>query len=180
MRPAETCGCASSPCSSSRASSVRTVEGAQVSSGSAAIDFDATGCPLLRCSSTTAQRIRSWRWVSMMRLYAPPHRRQQAPATRPQCLARNAPSQSGLDLCLGVADDLVAALLRDRVDHDPGTVGLAHGAADDDLLLWQPHAAKLDRQALEVLGPSRRLGLRAGDLRHGPQTVKDLAGQADG
>ena len=31
-----------------------------------------------------------------------------------------------------------------------------------------------------MLRPSRRRGVRAGDLRHGPETVKDLAGQADG
>jgi hypothetical protein len=47
-RPAETCGCASRPCSSSSASSLRIVDGPQSKSGSAAIDFDATGWPVRR------------------------------------------------------------------------------------------------------------------------------------
>src|SRR4051812_48623826 len=77
---------------------------------------------------------------------------------------------SGLldDLRLGVADDLVSALLGDGLDHRPAVGDLRHLTAHDELLLEQPDAAELDRQALERLRAARRLGLRPRDPRHRP------------
>ena len=72
------------------------------------------------------------------------------------------------------------ALLGDRVDQHAAVGGLAHGASDHDLLLGHAHAAKLDREALEMLGAAGRLGLRARDLGHRPEAVQDAPGQADG
>ena len=93
--------------------------------------------------------------------------------------ARSARPAQSSQLGLGVADDLLAVLLGDRVDDRAPVADLAHRAAHDDLLLGHAHAAELHRQPLQVRGPARRLGLRARDLRHRPQPVQDPPRQPD-
>src|SRR5487761_971256 len=86
---------------------------------------------------------------------------------------------SDVELGLSVADDLVAGLLSDRV-YDHVTVrGLADSARNDDLLLGDAHAAELDGQPLQRGGAAGGLGLRARNLRHGPETVQDPPGKTN-
>src|ERR1700686_2074595 len=85
-----------------------------------------------------------------------------------------------LHLGLGVANDPLAVLLGEGVDDGAPVGDLADGAGDEHLLLGYAHAAKLNGEALEVLGPTGGLGLGAGDLSHAPETVQDTPWQPDG
>src|SRR3954449_1699367 len=76
---------------------------------------------------------------------------------------------------LGVADDGLAVLLGDGVDDRDAVGHLLDGARDGDLALGQSDAAELDGQAPERVRAAAGLGLGAGDLRHGPEAVQDLA-----
>ena len=59
------------------------------------------------------------------------------------------PAQAHLELGLGVADDLVVALGRDRVGDEATVVGLTDRGGDDYLLLGKAQAAKLHGQPPE-------------------------------
>src|SRR4051794_30032883 len=121
-RPAEVCGWASRPCSSSIASSLRTVDGPAAISASPANVFEPTGSPVAAYASTTLRRISSWRGDSTSAMVG-----RGAGSADPQ-------------LGLGVADDRLAVLLGDRVDADGAVGDPGHGGAHDDLVLGQPHA----------------------------------------
>src|SRR3954447_10361082 len=82
------------------------------------------------------------------------------------------------ELGLGVADDAAVALRGLGLGHDLAVTGLLHGRGDNDLLLGDPHAPELDRQAPQRARIARRLGVRPGDLRHRVEAVEDVAGQA--
>src|SRR6476646_8896778 len=72
-----------------------------------------------------------------------------------------------LDLCLGVADELIPALLGDSVDHDTVAVDRLDRAADGDLLLGHSHAAELHAEALQGAGVAVcQPGVGAGDEAH--------------
>src|SRR5262249_20846472 len=66
MRPAEVCGCVSSPKRSSSASSARTVDGDTVIPARTTGLFEPTGSPLSTYSSTTRRRTSAWRSVSVV------------------------------------------------------------------------------------------------------------------
>src|SRR5919107_2049259 len=86
---------------------------------------------------------------------------------------------TGLEPCLGVADDRLAVLLGDGVHDGDAVARLLHGARDRDLALGEGDTAELDLEPLERVRPAGGLGQRAGDLRHRPQAMEDLAGEAD-
>src|SRR5680860_139631 len=84
-----------------------------------------------------------------------------------------------LKLGLGVADDLVAALLGHRVHHHGAVAGLLDGARHRDLLLGHAHAAELHGEALEgarIAAGRAHVGAR--HLGHAIEAVKDVARQA--
>src|SRR5215211_7466462 len=86
----------------------------------------------------------------------------------------------GLELRLGVLDDLVVALGGLERHHGAALAALAIGAGDHDLLLRHAHPAELDRQAPQRARVTAG-GLRAGarDLRHRVEAVQDVRRQAD-
>ena len=66
MRPAEVCGCVSSPSDSSSASSPRTVDGETPSPERSTIVFEPTGSPVAMYSSTTLRRMSRLRVLSSL------------------------------------------------------------------------------------------------------------------
>src|SRR3954451_519737 len=78
-----------------------------------------------------------------------------------------------------VADDLVPALLRNGVDHNPAVALLRDRARHRDLLLGEAHPAKLHGQPLERAGVAAGGGrVGPGHLSHRVEAVEDVAGQA--
>src|SRR5918997_7075584 len=124
MRPAEVCGCSSSPASSSRASSARTVDGPQGTSSCSAIHLEPTGWSRSTWASTTLRRMNLCREEISTAL-----------------------NLDAAELCLGVLDDLLAVLLGVEVDDDGVAASLPFLPRHRDRLLGESHPAELDRQA---------------------------------
>src|SRR5215210_6139136 len=153
-RPADVCGCSSSPTSSRLASSARTVDGPQGTSSCSAIHLEPIGWSSSRWASTSLRSRNVWRGVSATRL-----------------LWRQ--------LGLYVLDDLVSALLGLGGDDHAPLALLLHRAGNRDLLLGEPHPAELDGQPPQA--PRIATGgvdARPGHLGHRPQAVEDVRGQA--
>src|SRR5436190_356610 len=130
---------------------------------------------------TIATRSVTWESVSVgARMASTTLRRMSCCRAVGVAIARPILGAGGPDLGLGVADDLLARLLGQRVDRRDSVGDLAHGRAHHQLLLGEAHAAELDAQARERLRPARGLGLGARHLGHHPQPVEDLARQTDG
>src|SRR6185437_4752562 len=87
---------------------------------------------------------------------------------RPIC-ERHPGTSSDLQLGLSVADDLVARLFGNRIHDRAAITRLGH-----------THPAELDGQPLQCRRTSGGLCLSPRDLRHGPQSMHDAPGQADG
>src|SRR6188508_3131246 len=112
MRPAEVCGWLRKPARSRAASSLRTVEALHSTSPRPAIAREPTGRPVSRWASMTIPNTCCWRSLSTTGILG---RGRDRPAR--QALGE-------LELRFGVADDLVAVLLGDRVDDHLLAVGL--------------------------------------------------------
>src|SRR5829696_2719479 len=110
--------------SSRRASSARTVDGPHGTSSCSAIHFEPTGWSSSTCAWTRRCRMKRWREES----------------STPTNLG-------GLELRLGVLDDLVVALGGLERHDGAALAAFALGAGDHDLLLRDAHPAELDRQA---------------------------------
>ena len=87
MRPAEVCGCVSSPSDSSSASSPRTVEGETPSPERSTTVFEPTGSPVAMYSSTTRRRMSRLRVLSSSICRAIVSRGKVAPV-KPEAVAR--------------------------------------------------------------------------------------------
>src|SRR5215211_5477031 len=142
-----------------------------------ATHLEPTGWSSATWASTTFLSMKLWRAVistfPMMTLLRLREGSGHAPGSTATGLLDDRRCGSDGQFGLGVPDDLVAALLGDRVDDQPSAALLLDRPGDPDLLLGKPHAAELDRQPLEPARVAVGDGVvRAGHLGHRVEAVE--------
>src|ERR1039457_1812406 len=113
----------------------------------------------------------SWRGVSIVMIDSTKH----PDAGQPRRAGLD--PGSGFQLDARAANDRPRLLLRRGADDQPLPRPLLDDRADHDLVLGECDAAKLDREPLEMLGTSERLGLGARQQGHRVEAVKDPPGK---